>query len=1262
MGDEGSINVSFTGKSPYQFNYVLDGLEQSRKVENDTTFTVIVNDTVLMKFLQVTDAHTCAGFPFTKDSVVKITPQPLPKITLAKDTTLCLDGITEVPLNIFMSGVAPVFTTIAQRTANTTNIDTLWISKDTTLILKPIETTKYTVLYAKDEMCYNTSPSSKPGGDSIEVTFISKTKPTASLSNDTAICAENEVKVRFDFTGEAPWKLKYKIKTADGTENIETIEGITSPKYEPSITPSQTITYQILGISDNICQDLRTGDSSTITLNALPTAKISGGKIYCTEAEATELKLDFTGKKPFKMLYTENNGMPQTAFSALDALSGTINVKPATTTLFAIYSVIDGNGCVAKSPLDTTTVTVLPQPSIALTKDTGICYGETVRLRLAVKNTPPPYQLTTQPFGVITVTKDTFLTLMPGTSQTYSIMQIKDANGCINDTLKNAAATITVWARPTAAFTTKDTTLCPQGTAIIGTALTGTQPYKITYTIAGKDSVMQLVTGSQQSFTLSPENTTEISIKEIVDMHGCNTLPAAQDIVITMHALPTISIKGDSAFCAYGWSVPARINLSGTPPFTIQYSTKEGINVQSFSTQVNRTDTAFIFKPEQDMRVELAHISDKICSTPVAGSIGFTVRPLPVAKIFDLDQICKDDSTELTFVFEGGIPPYMVKYDANNIQSEVANITQTQYSVWKSPKVTTTYTLLKVSDLYCENTTFAERRTGTIVVWNRPSTVITGDTSVCEGVESAKLYFPTTAYPPFIITYRDENTGSVFNKRFTSLTPTPYTDVNFGVQTTKYKLLKIEDSVCVSEKFADSVATITVMDAPEVQLLTPDTSVCRGSSFDMRLKITGGTAPFIVSYLINGEEREKTGIYNENERITFKADTTINILVKRVRDHNCFNRFDAMHSAKIDYRVLPTASILNADTIVCPNTPIRLMFGLTGTFPLAVTYSAGEDVRIEENIDRYTHGISVTVPETATRYHLMKVRDAYCENIVLGSVYVDLFEYPKILEQPREIFYGEGEEIWFEMKTSGDIIEYQVVSNNRIIGTYDEPRFSLPNADIDDRGNYNFIVKGVCGDVSSTIVKAIFELDESLIHQKWNNLLIMSNVPYKFVDGAYQWYKNDIPMYGNNKAFHSAGPTATDLLDFNAWYKVRVVMVANGDTFYTRRMMPKEQHDMIVFAAPNPTPQGTFIDVGVGKESILNESVIDVFDAQGKRINSIVVPAGETKKRIYLNNYKPGLYFFRITEGDGMSAVGSGAGIFLPSGLLTRTLKVIVTK
>jgi hypothetical protein len=1262
MGDEGSINVSFTGESPYQFNYVLDGLEQSRKVENDTTFTVVVNDTVLMKFLQVTDAHTCAGFPFTKDSVVKITPQPLPKITLAKDTTLCLDGITEVPLNIFMSGVAPVFTTIAQRTANTTNIDTLWLGKDTTLILKPVETTKYTVLYAKDEMCYNTSPSSKPGSDSIEVTFVSKTKPTASLSNDTAICAEKTVKVRFDFTGEAPWKLKYKIKTADGTENIETIEGITSPKYEPSITPSQTITYRILGISDNICQDLSSGDSLTITLNALPTAKISGGKIYCTEAEATELKLDFTGKKPFKMLYTENNGMPKTAFSALDALSGTINVKPATTTLFAIHSVIDGNGCEAKAPLDTTTVTVLPQPSVALTKDTSVCHGETVLLNLRVKNTPAPYQLTTIPFGKITVRKDTVFAIKPGTSQSYEITQIKDANGCVNDTLKRAKVAVTVWQRPAAAFVTKDTTLCPEGTAIISTALTGTQPYEITYIIAGKDSVMRAVAGTGKTFTLSPQNTTDISIKEIIDVHGCNTLPVGQNIVITMHALPTISIKGDSAFCDYGWSVPARINLGGTPPFTVQYKTMEGTDAQSFSAKVNRADTAFVFKPEQNMSVELVHVSDKICSTPATGNISFTVRPLPVAKIFDLDQICKDDSTELSFALEEGTPPYSLQYEANGIKREVTGIAQSPYNVWQSPKTTTNYTLLKVNDLYCENIAFAERKTGTIIVWNRPGAVITGDTSVCEGVESAKLYFPTTAYPPFIITYRDENTGSVFSKRFTSLTPTPYTDVNFGVQTTKYKLLKIEDSVCVSEKFTDSVATITVMDAPEVELLTPDTSVCRGSNFDMRLKIVGGTAPFIVSYLINGKEHEKTGIYGERENITFRADTTINILVARVRDKNCFNRFDAMHEARIDYRVLPTASLLNTDTTVCPNMPIRLMFGLTGAFPLAITYSAGDEIKIEKDIDRNTHGVNVKVPETATRYRLTKIQDAYCENTAFGSIYADLYEYPQILKEPQEIFYGEGEEIWFEMEAAGDIIEYQVIGNNKLIGTYDDPRFSLPNADIDDRGYYNFIVKGICGDTSSIIVKAIFELDASLIHQKWNNLLIMSNVPYKFVDGAYQWYRNDIPLDGNHKAFHSAGPNATDLLDFNAWYKVRVVMVANGDTFFTRKMMPEKQNDMIIFAAPNPVSMGTFIDVGVGKESLSHDAVIDIFDAQGKRINSVIVPAGEAKKRIYLNNYKPGLYFFKITEGDNMSAINSSNGVFLPSGLLTRTLKVIVTK
>ncbi len=88
--------------------------------------------------------------------------------------------------------------------------------------------------------------------------------PTATILNDASICSGDEISLVFNLTGNAPFDVTYH----DGTSSI-LLENIFDG-HAVAISPSSTITYEILSVADNsspICM-VQNGNAVTITVNS----------------------------------------------------------------------------------------------------------------------------------------------------------------------------------------------------------------------------------------------------------------------------------------------------------------------------------------------------------------------------------------------------------------------------------------------------------------------------------------------------------------------------------------------------------------------------------------------------------------------------------------------------------------------------------------------------------------------------------------------------------------------------------------------------------------------------------------------------------------------------------------------------------------------------------------------------------------------------------------------------------------------------------
>lgn len=267
--------------------------------------------------------------------------------------------------------------------------------------------------------------------------------PSATISGGGSLC-QNGGSSMVTFIGSggtAPYTFSYRIN--GGT--VQTISTTSGNAVTLSV-PSSSVgvyTYSLLSVRESSatqCVNSASGDV-TVSINALPTATISGSSSVCSGATAPIIT--FTGSggtAPYVFTYEINGGTYQTITSSGASATIAVNTSAAGTYAYRLVSVRDASSTACTNIASgTATIVVNPMPltPVIQTTNTHLCNGASTILQINNHQAGNSYQWYRN--GAL-YTTSTAASIAVTTAGVYTVLAVS-AEGC--STIESASITIT---------------------------------------------------------------------------------------------------------------------------------------------------------------------------------------------------------------------------------------------------------------------------------------------------------------------------------------------------------------------------------------------------------------------------------------------------------------------------------------------------------------------------------------------------------------------------------------------------------------------------------------------------------------------------------------------------------------------------------------------------------------------------------------------------------------------------------------------------
>ncbi|MEY5048582.1 MAG: hypothetical protein RLZZ175_1941 [Bacteroidota bacterium] len=952
-GASTNLSVALTGNPNWTITYTdgttpvtISGITSSPYI-----ISVSPASTTSYTITAVADAN-CTG-TFSGTAIVTINPKPT--ATLSGTNAICIGASSN--LSVALTGT-PNWT--ITYTDGTTPVTISGITSSPYLIpVSPTSTKTYSLLTVTDANCSGTF--------SGTATVTVNPKPTAIISGTTPICIGASTNLSVALTGNQPWTITY----TDGTTPV-TISGITASPYLISVSPTSTKTYTLTAVSDVNCVGTSFTGSATVTVNPKPTATITGTNAICIGA-STNLSVALTGNQPWSITFTD--GTTPVTISGITSSPYVIAVSPTSTTNYSLTAVSDVN-CVGTFS-GTATVTVNPKPTATISGTTPICIGGSTNLSVALTGTPNwtiTYTDGTTPVTISGISASPYLiSVSPTSTKTYSLTAVSDVN-CVGTI--SGTATVTVNPKPTATIS-GTAPICLGASINLTVALTGNQPWSITYTDGTTPVTISGITSSPYSISVSPSATTTYSLTAVSDVN-CVGTSFTGTATITVNPRPTATISGNNTICV-GASTNLSIALTGTQPWSVTVfdgttsNTINGITASPFVLAVSPTSTK---------TYTVSTVNDANCTGTFSGSALVTVNPLATATISGNATICNGQSSNLNVVLTG-TPNWTITYNDGTVNTSITGITSSPYLIPVSPTSTKTYTLVSVSDANCTGGTVSGN--ATITVNPKPTATISGTTAICAG-NSTNLSVALTGTPNWTITYTDGTTPVTIS----GITSSPYLISVSPTSTKTYTLTAVNDANCSGGTFSGS-AVVTVNPNPTATI-SGTTAICEGSSTNLNVALTGNPN-WTITYTDGTTPVTISGITTSPYLISVSPASSKTYAITAVSDANCTGTFSG--SAVVTVNPKPTATI-SGTTAVCIGASTNLSVALTGSPNWTITYTDGTTPVTISGITTSPYLISVSPTSTKT-YSITAVNDANCTGTFSGNAIVTVNPKPTVV-------------------------------------------------------------------------------------------------------------------------------------------------------------------------------------------------------------------------------------------------------------------------
>ncbi|MCK9404149.1 MAG: hypothetical protein M0Q26_12190, partial [Chitinophagaceae bacterium] len=706
----------------------------------------------------------------------------------------------------------------------------------------------------------NIKTASKINGDNKVANF----DLSASITGTTTVCKNAVTNVTFTGSGgTVPYTFSYFVTGVGGVQFVSTSGGSSSVDVLVP-TSGGNITYTLLGVTDGAAGNAVASGTAVVTVNALPTATISGTLSVCKDATSPNLTITGAGgTAPYTFTYNINSGASQTVVSN-GAGVATLAAPTSTTGTFT-YNLVQVQESSVTSCVNSTsssaTITVNPNPTFTAVVPPYpiICQGVTsFPVGYTTTGSPNQYKIIWDATASLAGFQDvnpTFATNNLATfSGTFNVVNVPtNVSGTFNGTLtvkvsstgcssSPTASSVLINPLPTASIS-GNLSVCqngsPQTVTITGSG--GTLPYTFTYTLNGVTQTATTSGGSSSvnvtaaTGTVGTFSYTLVSVQESSSTTCSNT--ASGSAIITVNPLPTASISGNLSVCQNGSPQTVTITGSGgTLPYTFTY-TLNGVTqtatTSGGSSSVNITAATGTVGTFSYTLVSVQESSSTTCSNTASGSAIITVNPLPTASISGNLSVCQNGSPQtVTITGSGGTLPYTFTYTLNGVTqtattsggSSSVNITAATGTVG-----TFSYTLVSVQE--SSSTTCSNTASGSAIITINaiPSTPVASNSgAICAG---STLTLSTANVTGGTFTWTGPNSFSSSLQNPTVVTATTGATGTYSVT--------VSVNSCVSTAGTTS-ATINAI--PSTPVVTNGGAICAGSTLTLSTaNVTGGT-------------------------------------------------------------------------------------------------------------------------------------------------------------------------------------------------------------------------------------------------------------------------------------------------------------------------------------------------------------------------------------------------------------------------------------
>jgi gliding motility-associated-like protein len=645
-GENAMVTFDFTGDSPFQFEYLLNGVSQGLIQTIWDSYSFPVSESTAIQLVSISDQN-CAG---VANASTSIEIHELPDATIGGEGTYCNGEV--IPLPIIFEGSAPFEVTYSLNGVPQPVI----ISGNSSYDLIVTEPGDYEITSISDAYCFDGVQ------DTSTVVFYPVIDIT--LAYDENACASELIPVSADLSGGqgGPYNLEW----TDNDGNVYSGSSV-------EISSTTDITLDL--IATDAC-NIPYSALANITIEALPIVDCGPAtSIDCLDSTPV---LDGSNSDVGSFLWTTTDG------NILSNETSEVITIDSPGSYF--LEVTSAGGCVGSNSISVASNAI--SSSVTLSGPEILCGGEIGNYSItydqdAIWSTTYSIDGVVQPSSTTVGTQFDFTS---GAAGVYEIISASYGN-CSADIINSL--TVVAEENPLLSFPTTDLQICEGEATNVELEVIGTGLLTFEYELNG-DSQGPFTTNSG-SYILEVNQEgllTPISISSencVGEVNG--------GFEMNIAASPSAVLSNDTYSICQGTSADVLIELTGALPFEITYSID---NIEQ--PPLTSESGLFSIALNESATVELISVSDLYCEGSVSGLSEVVVEPLPVASISGGDIICEGDSVLLSIELVG-TAPFEIGYAINGVSQAGFSTSELTYDF--VAEETGTYTLTYLLDALC---------------------------------------------------------------------------------------------------------------------------------------------------------------------------------------------------------------------------------------------------------------------------------------------------------------------------------------------------------------------------------------------------------------------------------------------------------------------------------------------------------------------------------------------------------------------------------